>query len=735
MKHHLEYKDSKSRKFWQITKEKLSIIITFGKIGTEGKTQSKSFDTEEKAGTYYQKQLFKKVDTGYLSKDLQYEIKAFGELGIQDNLQSSIDPDEQCIVFKNNAVIPHSLLLDYNEKLLYNEERSIAGIYAEGDLIVEGSIYNAEMDFGPFLIVNGDLKVNSLLCGGSEMIIKGNLEAKYIAHKYNHGYIEVKRTTKAQLAVCEFWEGLKFANYTGYAFTAGYDEVETYSNNKQIDDETYSSSDLLKAGGNIMNFISAMYQDKPLLKENALTIQEKITKLLQKKLEKPDSVKRLSLENKGLKEIPKEIFQFKNLEELNINQNIISSLPAEIKGFSKLKRLFFSDNKFEVFPMVITEIETLESIEAEGNHFKHIPEEIGNLTNLRSLNLYRNALLHLPKILSSCSSLERINLRQQETGIWDIPKYDAFTPSNFLEILATLPNLKYFDVDWNPIIELPDSPFVSQNLQEISIKGTLIKNSSVKHPFVKIDTESSVKRITDKIKELSKFSETKDKELSAEFYAKKLTFAIEMAAHFFDTYDEIQSNFEEELSKYFENRTKSLSDSYHHLKSCLEEVQNLTKKYSKNELVQSIHSCVKDLYERESIFHEGYENIPLPELGSSKNYLYDVAQRYFKIRARHVEKFEKIEVRFFTLNAEIPSEIFNLTNVKHLSLKNCHITGIPEEISKLKNLEILDLEYNNIEDIPQSILELKHLKTLILNYNPISTIPDELRSIKSKIKL
>ncbi|MBW1298472.1 leucine-rich repeat domain-containing protein [Aquimarina litoralis] len=734
MKHYLEYKDNKSQKFWQIEQEENSIITTFGKIGAEGKTQTKNFEAPEKASAYYQKQVFKKVDGGYLSKDLPFEIKTCGELGILDSIQNSLSPDEQCIVFKDNVVIPHSILLDYHEKLLYAEERSIAGIYAEGDLTVEGAIYNGEMDFGPFLLVEGNLKVKSLLGSGSEIIIKGDLQADYIGHKYNHGYIKVQGKTKAKLAVYEFWQAVQLANYSGLTYTIRNDEVYFYINDQRAEDKTYNANDLLKVGGSINNFLKAMYEDKPLIKDNALTIKEKITKLLQKKLESPERVKTLSLENKGLKQLPNEIFQFENLIELNIKGNNISEFPVELKSFSKLERLFFSNNRFKEFPEIVTEVHSLRNIHAAGNNFKTLPKTIGKLTNLVAIDLERNNLINLPEDLSNCTLLSRVNLRQQETGMWDVPDYESLIPSNFLEILAKLSNLKSFNVDWNLITALPKNRFTSEHLQEITIKGTLIKQESDIHPIFRIDNESSKNRIINKISELSKFSEAKDRELSAKSYAKKFAFTIELAIHFFDHYDEVQLSFEKELTTYFENRAKRLSDSYEHLESSLEEIQNLIKKYPKNELVQSIYGCIKDLYEQESIFHKGYENIPLPKLDTSKNYLYDIAQRYFKIRSRHSEKFEKIEIRFFTLNSEIPSEIFSLTNLKHLSLKNCKIKRIPEEISRLKKLEILDLEYNDISEIPRSILELKHLKMVKLNYNPIYETPEELSSIKSKIK-
>ncbi|MDI7156854.1 WGR domain-containing protein [Leptospira santarosai] len=47
MKHRLTFKDDKSDKFWNIEVGGTSFTVTYGKTGTIGQTQTKSFDDEE----------------------------------------------------------------------------------------------------------------------------------------------------------------------------------------------------------------------------------------------------------------------------------------------------------------------------------------------------------------------------------------------------------------------------------------------------------------------------------------------------------------------------------------------------------------------------------------------------------------------------------------------------------------------------------------------------------------
>ena len=49
MKRELVYMDSKSSKFWNIELKGKGYTVTFGRIGTAGQTQTKSFPNEEAA--------------------------------------------------------------------------------------------------------------------------------------------------------------------------------------------------------------------------------------------------------------------------------------------------------------------------------------------------------------------------------------------------------------------------------------------------------------------------------------------------------------------------------------------------------------------------------------------------------------------------------------------------------------------------------------------------------------
>ncbi|EMO51757.1 DUF4132 domain-containing protein [Leptospira noguchii] len=67
MKHQLTFQDATSNKFWNIETSGDSFTVTYGKIGTSGQTQTKTFDTEDKCQKEAQKLLSEKLKKGYQS--------------------------------------------------------------------------------------------------------------------------------------------------------------------------------------------------------------------------------------------------------------------------------------------------------------------------------------------------------------------------------------------------------------------------------------------------------------------------------------------------------------------------------------------------------------------------------------------------------------------------------------------------------------------------------------------
>ena len=68
-----QYQDEKSSKFWNISLEDCTHTVNYGKSGTSGRTQSKSFETAEEAKKSYDKLIEQKIKKGYLEVETATE--------------------------------------------------------------------------------------------------------------------------------------------------------------------------------------------------------------------------------------------------------------------------------------------------------------------------------------------------------------------------------------------------------------------------------------------------------------------------------------------------------------------------------------------------------------------------------------------------------------------------------------------------------------------------------------
>src|SRR5690606_2404532 len=78
-----------------------------------------------------------------------------------------------------------------------------AGILVEGDLVIEGDLLNFEDDFGPFLVVRGDLICRSVATGGARIHVEGSVRTDVVVGVYNHGLVRIGGTLEARAVATE----------------------------------------------------------------------------------------------------------------------------------------------------------------------------------------------------------------------------------------------------------------------------------------------------------------------------------------------------------------------------------------------------------------------------------------------------------------------------------------------------------------------------------------------------
>jgi predicted DNA-binding WGR domain protein len=60
-----EYVEGTSSKFWEITSSSREVTVRYGRIGSNGQTQTKSFTSETAAAEHAEKQIASKLSKGY----------------------------------------------------------------------------------------------------------------------------------------------------------------------------------------------------------------------------------------------------------------------------------------------------------------------------------------------------------------------------------------------------------------------------------------------------------------------------------------------------------------------------------------------------------------------------------------------------------------------------------------------------------------------------------------------
>ena len=75
-KRYFEYKDAKSKKFWEVSVSGKKVHIRYGKIGTDGQTSLKELSTPAEAKAHAEKQAAGKVKKGYKEAKVKAAKKA-----------------------------------------------------------------------------------------------------------------------------------------------------------------------------------------------------------------------------------------------------------------------------------------------------------------------------------------------------------------------------------------------------------------------------------------------------------------------------------------------------------------------------------------------------------------------------------------------------------------------------------------------------------------------------------
>lgn len=453
-----------SQKFWSCCTQGTQVTIRHGRLGTEGKEQRKVLASPELALAFARKSINAKVAKGYQAEGLQFARVPWSKMKSRVQVAGNSEEDHNIVLlYEGDLHVPHNLEMDYRRGLLRDLDDSpdqvVVGLLIEGNLSIDGCLVNYEDDFGPFLQVNGSLTATSVATGGSQIHITGDLLAEELVGVYNHGCVRIQGQLNSRVVATEHMieadDGITALEYLGWhahTFEVQHGEV--------LHDEPYDvRSVFLKSlieseSVNLGKARRALASGRTILQEHPTNVRDDFRKLVAKKLDEPEKVKRLSLSMKELRSLPEELFLFKNLEVLDLTHNQLRVLPDSIAQLTQLREL-----------------------RVGGNGLQCLPKSIGALTQLRLLDLEANCITDLPDSLAQCSELREVCLTNNpyaylssSFGGWHNVRVMRELP----EVLTRLPKLKRLEIDSTLIRRLPSRAFDSEVLEPVDCEDTLL---------------------------------------------------------------------------------------------------------------------------------------------------------------------------------------------------------------------------------------------------------------------
>lgn len=77
----------------------------------------------------------------------------------------------------------------------------------------------------------------------------------------------------------------------------------------------------------------------------------------------------------------------------------------------------------------------------------------------------------------------------------------------------------------------------------------------------------------------------------------------------------------------------------------------------------------------------------------------------------------------------LPEELFQLTELRELTVKGCKLCRLNQDIGKLTKLQYLNLDHNKLLRLPETIGNLTDLRTLVVSRNILEELPESIGNL------
>lgn len=677
--------------------------------------------------------------------------------------------------YEGNSVIKKNIDLDFHEEADKESIQYYKGIIIDGDLRVEGNIFNHEDDYGKFLEVKGDLYVDNLVVGGAQVIVRGDIFVKYFTvQTYNHGTImaqalhtpvliaeerspELKNEDKIKLLLHDDYpdEPNKF-NYStlNKVFKDNKDIVMKQSWTDSNLPE-FSLGDFIKkildgADKKLLAQITTYQEDKFTATSDTLVKEEEVKKAdhIKDNPEKPlayikeyankilvsdveidtdelteSQIKDITLidfSGAELPLIPNFIGKLEHLKHLDFSGNAIQKVPDFLSKLGKLKYLDLSDNNISTFSDSIANLEKITYLSLESNQIRVIPKLINNLKNIENLNLSTNAIVLISKEIGDLTKLTQLslagnNIESLPAAFFNLKNLEVLNLENcYIKInndVAKLTKLTDLNISSNLLKPFPESIVTLKILKKLNLNNTYL--TELPDSFSRLESLEWLHLGSTQFKTIPKVL-TKIKSLK---YLNMFNCRLTELPDYMSEFENLEYLGVES------NKLTSVANIRFPALKTLDLDGNEITVFSPS--ITNITSLEKVVFDSEHISEIPKEigkliNLKTLEMGSYKGKLSTLPKSFTNLK-----KLEKLDLSSNQFS-KVPQEVFTLDKLRDLDFGSNKITEIPKEIIQLNALEELSFSSNQISSIPYEIAELASLETFFIYENPIENVPESI---------
>jgi Leucine-rich repeat (LRR) protein len=384
---------------------------------------------------------------------------------------------------------------------------------------------------------------------------------------------------------------------------------------------------------------------------------------------KPFFIFEIYLSNNQLISLPESFGNINAIFELDLSNNQLISLPESFGNINAIFELDLSNNQLISLPESFGNINTIFELDLSNNQLKSLSESFGNISSIVELDLSNNQLINMPENFGSLHQLINLNLSSNHLNhlpqdfekLTNIKKLDFSI--NYIKILpqgiGKLINLTYLDVSKNQIQNIPESISKCTPLSKLNLSYNLLKK-----------IPSSIGNL-----KILKFLDISNNQIE------------EMPG----------------LLKYLSN-IQEVNLSHNKITTIPYQLSNINSLQKIDLSENSINEINEEI--------QGFTS--LLTLNLSGNNLTNISSKIEKL-----VNLQSLDLSNCVLKHDnIPSELYNLNNLRYLSLSNNNIKKLPKIIYNLTNLISLNLEKNQLSgNIDESLCHLIKLQSLDLSDN------------------